>query len=308
MIKIILKPILYSVLIFTLQVKASINYNHNIQQQWNKGEGLPNADIYGMVQDDNGYIWLAGLSGLTRFDGHEFTQFDTSNSQLPSNRLTTIRKSEGILWLTSDEGQLVSFANGIVKTMQKSDGMPHKRVLRVTPKGDYGLAYGTLEGVVLVQGNNIIGLPLNSSEDEVTSIHWPSRNLLWISTESWLYQIKDPLGKKMVQRWPFGPEVWTTTSFQDQLWLGTYDGVYLFTGDGFKRQYKDQVNTKVVMLNATSTGELLIGSDRLWQISSNDQITEIKKPKSIELQSTPLDSISKNKPNSENLNTLEPYS
>ncbi len=39
-------------------------------------DGLPNATIYGVAQDVEGFIWLSSTnSGLLRYDGYQFTEF-----------------------------------------------------------------------------------------------------------------------------------------------------------------------------------------------------------------------------------------
>ena len=42
-------------------------------------QGLPNSKIYDILQDNEGYIWLASPSGLTRFDGEDFVSYGLSD-------------------------------------------------------------------------------------------------------------------------------------------------------------------------------------------------------------------------------------
>lgn len=37
--------------------------------------GLPNARIYAMAQDLDGFLWLGTQNGLARYDGHEITVY-----------------------------------------------------------------------------------------------------------------------------------------------------------------------------------------------------------------------------------------
>jgi len=43
---------------------------------WTTDDGLPHNDVTHILQDRAGYVWLATLGGLTRFDGREFKTFD----------------------------------------------------------------------------------------------------------------------------------------------------------------------------------------------------------------------------------------
>src|ERR1700733_2931583 len=52
-------------------------------------QGLSNNYISGIVQDSNGYIWVATHKGLNRFDGNNFQSIFKSSpgSPLPDNLL-----------------------------------------------------------------------------------------------------------------------------------------------------------------------------------------------------------------------------
>ena len=68
--------------------------------------GLPEARIVSISQDSTGFIWLAGENSLTRFDSHQFRNYESSTqSTLPWNKISTIfSDSEGTLWVGSDRG------------------------------------------------------------------------------------------------------------------------------------------------------------------------------------------------------------
>ncbi|MEM8585570.1 MAG: adenylate/guanylate cyclase domain-containing protein [Bacteroidota bacterium] len=51
-------------------------------------EGLPNRNVFDLLQDDSGYLWMATLEGVVRFDGYDFLrvpQAGNSISQLALN-------------------------------------------------------------------------------------------------------------------------------------------------------------------------------------------------------------------------------
>lgn len=65
-----------------------------------------------ILHDDMGNIWLAysnpslpNLSGLKKFDGSNWTQFQTTNSGLPDNRVNTIKQDDiGRYWVGTSNG------------------------------------------------------------------------------------------------------------------------------------------------------------------------------------------------------------
>ena len=68
-------------------------------------DGLPDAPIVDIKQDKQGFLWLATLNGLCRFDGHTFKTFRYSpgdSTSLRDNHLNSIFiDSAGRLWCLS---------------------------------------------------------------------------------------------------------------------------------------------------------------------------------------------------------------
>lgn len=61
-------------------------------------EGLPSNSIYRSIIDKKGFLWIAGESGLSRFDGRTFRNYFTTNG-LPDNEVTELLiDSSGTLW------------------------------------------------------------------------------------------------------------------------------------------------------------------------------------------------------------------
>lgn len=61
-------------------------------------EGLPSNSIYRTIIDKKGFLWIAGESGLSRYDGRTFRNYFTTDG-LPDNEVTELMlDSSGILW------------------------------------------------------------------------------------------------------------------------------------------------------------------------------------------------------------------
>lgn len=73
--------------------------------------GLPSSEIYHIIQDTKGYIWMATNMGVSRFDGRTFKNFDVQNG-LPENTVFEIFEDESNrLWFVSFPFQLSYFQN-----------------------------------------------------------------------------------------------------------------------------------------------------------------------------------------------------
>ena len=57
-----------------------------------------------MLQDRRGYLWIGTGSGLSRFNGYDFTNFTTEDG-LNNNFIKTIYEdNNGVLWIGTNEG------------------------------------------------------------------------------------------------------------------------------------------------------------------------------------------------------------
>jgi ligand-binding sensor domain-containing protein len=76
-------PILFLIilLINLLEIQSQILVNQYIRKI-TSNEGLSHNIVNDIVQDDNGFIWIATQDGLNRFDGYGFKtcQFDPADS------------------------------------------------------------------------------------------------------------------------------------------------------------------------------------------------------------------------------------
>ena len=81
---------------------------------WTADDGLPQNSVYGIVQTGDGYLWLATVDGLARFDGVRFTVFNRSNSPgIVNNRFISLfEAADGDLWAGTEESGAVRYRQG----------------------------------------------------------------------------------------------------------------------------------------------------------------------------------------------------
>src|ERR1700704_759852 len=58
---------------------------------WTDGDGRPLGNVYAIAQATDGYLWIGSDSGLFRFDGARFTQWENlSMTALPRAAVTAL--------------------------------------------------------------------------------------------------------------------------------------------------------------------------------------------------------------------------
>ena len=70
---------------------------HPFHYTLNDENGLPSNEVYQIVQDKKGYLWLGCDAGLYRYDGNTFTSYKNAlqNGRSISN---LVFDSKGVLW------------------------------------------------------------------------------------------------------------------------------------------------------------------------------------------------------------------
>jgi signal transduction histidine kinase/ligand-binding sensor domain-containing protein len=80
---------------------------------WSRRDGVT-APVWSIVQDKNGYLWVGTGSGLLRFDGQRFVQWETlGHGALPANAvLALLAARDGSLWIGAGEAGIGRLSNG----------------------------------------------------------------------------------------------------------------------------------------------------------------------------------------------------
>lgn len=65
---------------------------------WTTAEGIPQSSVSGLALDDDGYLWLGTLLGLSRFDGDTFVTYARSRASDPSDTAMKGRLGSWMLW------------------------------------------------------------------------------------------------------------------------------------------------------------------------------------------------------------------
>jgi signal transduction histidine kinase/streptogramin lyase len=153
-------------------------------ERFTSADGLASSLVFGIAQDERGYIWVATTEGLSRFDGREFVSFDYS-SGLRDQRLSTLaRDRKGRLWLGSEQG--VSVWDGFtVRNYGVADGVGAGTVWSIVFGADDRAWIATQGGgVTSYDGSRFhtFGLADGLPSNRIYSLFVDSRGRLWVGT------------------------------------------------------------------------------------------------------------------------------
>jgi signal transduction histidine kinase/ligand-binding sensor domain-containing protein len=100
-----------------------------VLRSWIASDGLPNVDIAGISQTPDGYLCLATITGLARFDGVRFTEIPDTPEGRSTGVSAVLTARDGTLWITTRQGNLSRLREGggvqvvLISSVTENTGM-----------------------------------------------------------------------------------------------------------------------------------------------------------------------------------------
>ncbi len=123
--------------LFYLCWPGSVLYAQYVFRSWTTNDGLPQNIVRDVYQTPDGYLWVATLDGLARYDGDSFTVYNTANTPgLISNRLGLVGAPNGDLWIPTESGDLMRYSQGRFEAFGPAQGIRRRAVRGVVAAAD----------------------------------------------------------------------------------------------------------------------------------------------------------------------------
>ncbi|MFY8021318.1 MAG: sensor histidine kinase [Bacteroidia bacterium] len=103
------------IILFSFPIKIFANHTP-LSINYGKNKGLPNLNIYDIIIDKNGFVWLATEYGIYRFDGQNFKPYQ-SNEQNSLAGSSLKEDKFGRIWYENFDGFLFYVENDSLKTL-----------------------------------------------------------------------------------------------------------------------------------------------------------------------------------------------
>ncbi|WNH11085.1 two-component regulator propeller domain-containing protein [Thalassobellus suaedae] len=217
--------------------------------------GLSNNYVNSVEQDSLGFIWVATIEGINRYDGTSFTKFkkeyQNQESSLINNHVEQITADDhGNLLLATDEGLNIYDTKHETFKVLKHNGKaienaissfvigPNNELVVGASRHHWGIQFIDKDGNLQTfshQPNNASSI----SSNNVSSLTVQGDSILWIgTTDRGLNRFN--FNTKTITRIPYGensalPSLKINslyTDSKDNLWIGSVDGLQVLTTKG----------------------------------------------------------------------------
>ena len=195
---------------------------------WTTENGLPQNVIQGVCQAPNGYLWLAAMDGLVRFDGVRFTVFNRSNTLgIAGNRFTSLYCTQSEeFWAGTETSGITRYRQGRFTTYTTQHGLPSNDVSGVA--GDGTGRIWAVSGSSVVQWNEA-GSRFNilaSEQGKYSETSQFGRFGFWgiNGDQVRLFVLGQVLQYSLPQNWPRGCLTTVGWDLNGGVWLASADG------------------------------------------------------------------------------------
>lgn len=234
-------------------------------QSWEVNRGLPQGSVLALVQTHDRYLWAGTFGGLARFDGIQFTTFDSGATPgLLSNRVVALCEDRrGSLWIGTGEGGVSEYRDGIFRAYSEKDGLPSNKIRAIVadPAGDVWIA--TLKGVVRRHAGRFTVFP---SANDVVSLGIRRDGAILAGTNTGISEVRDG---RLVRLYDLShPALAVYQGRSGTLWAGEGDGLYQLQKG---REQPTPVTGEVRQILEDHAGILWAGSSSgLWRREDGD--------------------------------------
>lgn len=134
---------------FLLLATITIGQYDPVYRNFTVNDGLAGNEVFHVIQDSKGYIWMATSTGVSRFDGYSFKNFDVQSGLVDNIVFEIYEDYKGRIWFIPYSGALCYYENG------KIIPYPHNNKIRqnmpAKSKGPIKMAFyvDTLDNVYM---------------------------------------------------------------------------------------------------------------------------------------------------------------
>ena len=256
-------------------------------------EGLSQSYVYDIIQDHNGFIWIATQDGLNRYDGKNFVYYRHDSSDQSSIADNFIRKlfidKDRILWVGTNNGlsryneALDSFEN-FFHQANESNSLKDNQIWDIYQDQQGDIWVSTMEGLHKFDGENhdFSRVRIRGFENalkEIKTIFQDRKGNYWLGTfDKGIYLANSTLSFAISlsekNKWNLSLDadaLYDLKFIDNQYWLGTNKGLYIVSQD-YKiiKHYSENSpnNSSKILSNQVRSIESL-DSTSIWLGTSN---------------------------------------
>lgn len=232
-------------------------------------QGLSESVVHDIIQDSDGYMWMATGFGLNKFDGLEFKYFYEEDGLLSSQTETVFEASDGKIWVGTLNGAQYIVDDSVYND-PNLESLNVQTVINIYEDSEGGMWFATESNGVWHYINNRIEIYTTNNGlagNQVRDISETADGAIWFATRDGLTQLKngnfnsfytqDGLPENRIRDLEPDPRN------EQILWIATRNGLSRFDGNTFTNYSTDDglINARVRDLAWQENGDLWLATE-----------------------------------------------
>ena len=232
------------------------------------GDGLSESVVNDIIQDREGYIWLATGFGLNRFDGATFHQYFEEQGLINSKIYSLYEAADGKIWIGTNKG-VSYFEKDSIYTIDALNALSNSRVISIFEDSSGDIWFGTDgEGVWQYYQKRVLDLYSTSQgfkSNQVRAIDQAPNGDIWFATRDGATRLsngnlrtfttKDGLPENRIRD--------LKIDNKGTIWLATRSGLTVYDGSEFITYSKEEGlnDPRIQTLEINDKGEAWMGTE-----------------------------------------------
>lgn len=172
----------FQFLLLQVLLTASVHSQFIPYRNFTSHDGLPASLLYRVYVDHQGFVWVSGTSGLSRYDGNTFRTF-TMHDSMPDHEVFDIYDDgNGKIWFTTLRGISGYVKNNKVFNYKAIPRLVEEKVISVYPASNGDVWFGTFEGNLLQTRNDSLIRVFSGHNSRIVGMGEDNRKRLWYLT------------------------------------------------------------------------------------------------------------------------------
>ena len=205
-----------------------------LYRAWQTDDGLPDNNVTGVVQTEDGFLWVATLGGLMRFDGIQFEEFSLTHlPKVPNRNVRAMHLDRRKrLWLALDRGVIVRIDKAGIRVFGQQDGAMDIQVKTVAEDREGGVWFTDGMELLRILGDRVerISADERLPAGENCWLATDGRGDLWFARGSQVGVFREGRGEVLLKVDSSVPSLAAASS--GGMWICTSTQLLKFSGGG----------------------------------------------------------------------------
>ena len=201
------------------------NYSQQFKfQNYSVEEGLPQSQVYGMIQDSRGLLWLGTKGGgLSKFNGKEFTTFTKEEGLSGDQIYALFEDSKHNIWIGTGDG--ITHYNGITFTKHPISKKKDIVVSAIAEDNKNIIWAATNAGLYYYENKQWVAFISNNTKLKynISCLFVDSNGVIWTGNDNGLFKIDEGhVSRYTIKGGLSSNKVRSINELNGELLVGTY--------------------------------------------------------------------------------------